>query len=244
MILVEYLKKRIRQADNEFISYDELAEWPTEQIEEAKQQDSIIQTDDAEGIICNQCQKQCWKPVEIRQKDGHKIGVIHCEDEDCAGLIPVELERLQQWKINKTKLLPDQKTTSKPAEIPLNVRVGNAVIKHQNANSGEIAKMIASTAGSVRTTPAWKMRKQLRSRYDSAKGWKDSEGNYDAYDSSEIKPEHWDIYEMFQKYKSEKGIDYPSTEEIAQKLGVQPTRAKELLTEAKSMLGFSADKMS
>jgi hypothetical protein len=99
MNLVEYLKKRIRQAGNEFISYDELAEWPTDQVEEAKQQGHIVQSDDAEGVICNQCHEHCWKPVEIRQKDGRKIGVINCEAEDCAGLIPVELERLQQWEI-------------------------------------------------------------------------------------------------------------------------------------------------
>jgi hypothetical protein len=99
MKLVEYLEKRIRQTDNKLISYDELNEWPSDQVEEAKQQGSIVQTDDAEGVICNQCDKHCWKPVETRQRDGRKIGVIRCEDEDCAGLIPVELERLQQWEI-------------------------------------------------------------------------------------------------------------------------------------------------
>ncbi len=50
------------------------------------------------------CLEHCWKDVETRQKDGRSVGVFFCEDEDCAGLIQIELERLQQWKINEEKL--------------------------------------------------------------------------------------------------------------------------------------------
>jgi len=239
--LLEYLKKRSRLSGRQFISFDELAEWPAEQVEETKQQGWLIQVDDADGIICQQCDKHCWKPVQTRQKDGSKVGVIDCNDGDCAGLIPVGLERLQQYEINKTNLCPKKKDKDREIEIPLNVRVGNVVIKHQNANSEEIARMVGSTAGSVRTTPAWEMRKRLRQRYDTTKGWKDSEGNYDAYDSSEIKPEHWDIYEMFQKYKSDKKREYPSIDFIAKKLNIAHTKAKELLKEAQSILDFTAE---
>jgi hypothetical protein len=104
MNLLDYLEKKTKLSGDVCISYDELAEWPVEQIEEAKQQGCLVQTDDAEGIICRQCPKGCWKDVEIRPKDDHNVGVYFCEDEDCAGLIEIELERLQQWQINKKKL--------------------------------------------------------------------------------------------------------------------------------------------
>ena len=102
MILLIYLEKQAKLSGH--VSYDELAEWPAEQVEEAKQQGYIVQIDDADGIICRQCSEHCWKDVEIRQKDGRSVGVFFCEDEDCAGLIEIELERLQQWRIDKDKL--------------------------------------------------------------------------------------------------------------------------------------------
>ena len=104
MNLLKYLERQAKLSDSLCISYDELVEWPAEQIEEAKQQGCLVQADDAEGIICRQCPKRCWKDVEIRQKDGHSVGVYFCEDEDCAGLIEIELERLQVWRIVKKKL--------------------------------------------------------------------------------------------------------------------------------------------
>ncbi|OHB54348.1 MAG: hypothetical protein A2173_10095 [Planctomycetes bacterium RBG_13_44_8b] len=104
MNLLKHLEQKAKLSESLYVSYDELTEWPTEQIEEAKQQGCLVQTDDAEGIICCQCPKHCWKDVEIRQKDGHSVGVYFCEDEDCAGLIEIELERLQQWIIEKKKL--------------------------------------------------------------------------------------------------------------------------------------------
>lgn len=104
MTLLNYLENQTRLKDDLHISYDELAEWPADQIEAAKRQGCLVQIDDAEGIICQQCPKHCWNDVEIRQKNGQKIGVYFCEDEDCAGLIEIEIEKLQQWKIDKKKL--------------------------------------------------------------------------------------------------------------------------------------------
>ena len=104
MNLLDYLEKQAKLSGSLCVSYDELVEWPDEQIEEAKQQGCLVQADDAEGIICRQCPKRCWKDVEIRQKDGQSVGIFFCEDEDCAGLIKIELNRLQQWRINKKRL--------------------------------------------------------------------------------------------------------------------------------------------
>lgn len=104
MNLLKYLEKQGKLSGSLCISYDELVEWPAEQIEEAKQQGCLVQADDADGIICLQCPRHCWKDVEIRQKDGRSVGIFFCEEEDCAGLIEIELERLQQWRINRDKL--------------------------------------------------------------------------------------------------------------------------------------------
>ncbi len=149
--------------------------------------------------------------------------------------------------IDAKKLLPHQeietKQITKDSARTLNVKVANSLIKHPKANSEEIAKMVESTAGSVRTVPAWKMRKQLRERYISKQGWKDSDGNMDAISSQEIRAEHLDIYGMFQKYKSEKNVEYPTIQLIAQRLNVTDTQAKELLREAQKLLDFSVDQM-
>ncbi|MDD5457843.1 MAG: hypothetical protein PHF37_00395 [Phycisphaerae bacterium] len=112
MKLLEYLEKQAKLSENLLISYDELARWPTQQIEQSQQLGFLIQTNDADGIICHQCSEHCWKDVEIREKNGQKIGVAHCEAEDTAGLIPVKIERLQQWKINAVKFLTKTKPIS------------------------------------------------------------------------------------------------------------------------------------
>ena len=104
MNLLEYLEKKAKLSGDICISYDELAEWSAEQIEQAKQLGCLVQTDDAEEIICRECPKRCSKEIEIRQKEDQSVGVYFCEDEDCAGLIQIDLKRLQQWQINKKKL--------------------------------------------------------------------------------------------------------------------------------------------
>lgn len=104
MNLYEHLAGRMKLSDCLCISYDELAKWPAEEVEEAKQEGCLVQINDADGVICSQCPKHCWKDVEIRKKDGRSIGIFCCEDEDFAGLNIVELERLQQWQINTKRL--------------------------------------------------------------------------------------------------------------------------------------------
>jgi hypothetical protein len=81
------------------MSFDELAEWPDDEIKEAIDQGKLFQVDDADGIICRQCLEGCWKEIEIKVRDGLPVKVIRCEEEDCAGIIPVETKRLWQYKI-------------------------------------------------------------------------------------------------------------------------------------------------
>ena len=142
MILLKYLEKQAKLSSNLCISYDELVEWPVEQVEKAKQQGHIVPIDGADGIICRQCPEHCWKDVEIRQKNGRNVGVFFCENEDCAGLITIELERLQQWRIDKKKLSREaakkknKKKTKKRNEAVIKQwdKVGNACFIHDNGN--------------------------------------------------------------------------------------------------------------
>ena len=107
--LIEFVKIRAKLSGRQLLSFDELAGFPAEQVKELEGKGHIVQIEDADGIVCTECDKHCWKHVETRQKDGRAIGVIYCEDEDCGGLIQVELERLQQWEIVKEKLRKKQK---------------------------------------------------------------------------------------------------------------------------------------
>lgn len=110
------LQQRLKMGGRPLVSYDELAQWPAEEVQAAKEKGQLKQVDDAKGVVCTECPKSCWKPVEVREKQGRLVGVIRCEDEDCAGLIPVELERLQQWEIVAQK--PRRRTPKKKLKTP------------------------------------------------------------------------------------------------------------------------------
>lgn len=242
---IEYLIKRIRLRGQDKITYDEIATWPLEQVKELEKHGYIRQIEDADGIICGQCDEPCYKTVEVRKnpQSAKLIGTFFCEDEEYGGPITVDLKRLQQWEINKKKLLPDIEKNDSPKES-LNTRVANEIIKHVNAKSPDVARLVDSTAGSVRTTVAWKMRKQLRERYDSKKGWKDSKGNMDAFDSQSVTEEHWDVLSIFQDYSQGKTKDFPTPDFIATKLNIPTNEASKLIKEAESIFGSLVDTKS
>ena len=111
--LLEYVKTRAKLSGRQLLSFDKLAEFPAEQVKELEDKGVLFQIKDADGIICTECDKECWKPVETRLKDGKAIGVIYCTDEDCGGLVEVELKRLRRWEITDKikqympKIIPD-----------------------------------------------------------------------------------------------------------------------------------------
>jgi hypothetical protein len=243
------LLERLTLPDGHILTYDEVMQWPEGKLTELEQQGKVRPIDISETVQCVECHEGCLIIPDIRQHpETMKLsGVYVCHESEDIGRFSVDLNRRKRWIIYTEKLLPkrviETKQITRGLTENLNVKVANAVIKHPNANSKEIAKMAGSTDGSVRTVSAWKMRKQLRQRYISEKGWKDSKGNMDAISNQEIQAEHFDVYEMFQKYKSEKNVEYPTVLLIAQKLNVTETQAKELLKEAQSLLNFSADRM-
>lgn len=108
--LVEYLKKRLTLPGQEVIGYDEISNWPEKEIRELEDQGCLCKTDDADGVKCDQCASACYMSVEIRNdsQSGNLIGSYFCEDEENCGRIEIDLIRLQQWRINKDRLFPNQ----------------------------------------------------------------------------------------------------------------------------------------
>ncbi|MBW8036665.1 MAG: hypothetical protein FVQ79_13835 [Planctomycetes bacterium] len=242
MELEEHIKSLAKRAKsrvgNVIVAY-EVKKWPEGRLEQLLKMRVLRSLPDADEIRCPGCTKRHMiVPIRTILPNGDSYSEHLCSKE---GLIPIPEFLFKRWEIVTEEESPKDEANKKSVK-PLNVRVGSIVIKHPKANSEEIAKLVGSTDGSVRTTLAWTMRKQLRQRYDTKKGWKDSEGSMDAY-SEEIQAEHWDIYNMFQDYKSGKNPDYPSIVRIAEKLKVKEARAKEFLKQAKSMLEFEADKI-
>jgi hypothetical protein len=103
---IEHFKKKLRLSGNETISYDELSEWPDDIVTELQNQGYISQIDDADGIVCTECEESCYKQVEIRKdlRSGKLVGTYFCEDEDHCGPVYIDLVRLKRWQINKEKL--------------------------------------------------------------------------------------------------------------------------------------------
>lgn len=116
--LIELVKRHAKFSGRQLLSYDTLAEFPKEQAKELEVKGVLFQIKDADGIICTECDQECWKPVETRIKDGKAIGVIYCTDDDSGGLVEVELVRLQQWEIVKEKLFKLEKPIGSASVLP------------------------------------------------------------------------------------------------------------------------------
>ncbi len=105
-IRAEYLIMRVRLTGQDILAYDEISGWSTEEVKELEKRGYIMQVEDADGIVCDQCDERCYKTVETRKdlRSGNMIGTFFCEDEDNGGPVSVDLVRLQQWKIEPDKL--------------------------------------------------------------------------------------------------------------------------------------------
>jgi len=142
----------------------------------------------------------------------------------------------------------EQKIT--PVREPTSIRIAKAVRKFQYVTSEVIAKAANTTAGTVRNNPAWKKRKEIwGERNKPRKGSKDEIGTMRAYGTQADTPqaEHYDIYQMFQDYKSGKTAKPPTLTQIANMLStdddiVSVERAKELLKEAQKLLNFEPNR--
>lgn len=114
--LVGHLEERLKLTGCEIISYDELVDYPAEQVEEAKRQGRLRQVDDADGILCDQCPEPCWKDVDIREdrQTGKLVGTYFCDDEDHPGMITIDVKRLELYEVVAANPKKKRKTTRKP----------------------------------------------------------------------------------------------------------------------------------
>ncbi len=106
MMLLEYLENRCRLNDGLIVTYDELAEYQTKEVEGYQRDGILVKIDDADGIYCRECDSHCWKEVILQPhyKTQEIVATYYCEEEDTCGMKVAKLEHLQQWKIDKRKL--------------------------------------------------------------------------------------------------------------------------------------------
>ncbi|MFX1487298.1 MAG: hypothetical protein ACFFBS_09440 [Promethearchaeota archaeon] len=156
------------------------------------------------------------------------------------------LENLRDWCTDTRRFKNNKKDKANypvftSTKEPLEIRVGKVIIKFPDASSGDVAKFVGSSAGSVRTTKAWKNRKKLRKgRKPRPKGWKNEDGTMDVEGSSadNPQPEHYDILLMYQDYQSGRVQDFPTVQKIAAKLNVNTPEADRLIKEAEKHFNF------
>jgi len=169
--LLEYVKTQAKLSGRQILSYDTLAEFPEEQVKELEVKGVLFQIKDADGIICTECDKECWKPVETRIKDGKAIGVIYCTDKDCGGIVPVELIRLQQWEIVKEKLIKLERGENEIDQVTLGIKekkvnpqgseqVGNNNI-YREINLAERTLTIGENTKNITADSVWDLLKNL-----------------------------------------------------------------------------------
>ena len=103
---LEQLAERLRTYDSEIITADELAEWPEGKLDELVSSGILNETQSASGVVCDQCEENCYVEPDIRTVPGTRetVGIFVCTRNPDIGRIEVDLNRLRQWRIDKDKL--------------------------------------------------------------------------------------------------------------------------------------------
>ncbi|MCB1859635.1 MAG: hypothetical protein KDI63_15280 [Gammaproteobacteria bacterium] len=99
-VLIELLD-RIATLPGEkvLIRNDELSRWPAEATEALKSHNLIRKTRQAASVVCDECEKECPRPVHtLRSPSGALRVFIVCDKRDDVDRVPVPTERLEQWQ--------------------------------------------------------------------------------------------------------------------------------------------------
>ena len=148
---------------------------------------------------------------------------------------------------------------TKEEKESLEIRVGRIISKNPWLKSNEVAKLAEVTgknpSGTVRGTAAWKKRKDFQDTKKPKRGHHDTKnlsGGFSKKDAlsdvvstiKEPQAEHIDINEMITEYQNGKRNQYPTPEDISEKLSTQDEsvsieRAKELLKETEHIFGYN-----
>ncbi len=104
--LLKQLAERLRVFDAEIVSADEIKGWPKGRLGKLVAEGILIEVEHAEGVICSQCEENCYITPDIRTnpETSGSVGVFVCTRNPDIGRIEVDLDRLRQWRINTTKL--------------------------------------------------------------------------------------------------------------------------------------------
>lgn len=103
-VLIELLD-RIATLPGEkvLIRNDELSRWPAEATEALRAGNLIRKTRPATSVVCDECEKECLRPVHtLRAPSGGLRVFIVCDKRDDVDRLPVPIERLEQWQTSGT----------------------------------------------------------------------------------------------------------------------------------------------
>ncbi|MCX5638654.1 MAG: hypothetical protein NTX52_13340 [Planctomycetota bacterium] len=103
---LEQLAKRLQVYDADKVTADETKDWPDGKLNELIEAGILTEIEPAKEIVCDQCEENCDIEPEIRENPatGKNIGVFVCSRRDDIGRVPIDLNRLRQWQIDKKKL--------------------------------------------------------------------------------------------------------------------------------------------
>ena len=101
--LLEHIFGRLCRADSEeeIFGADEAAQWPDGALEVLIKSGLLGRAEPAQTIECDGCERNCFMPVHVRPADGDRPAraFISCDKPEDVGRVPVELRRLEQWRI-------------------------------------------------------------------------------------------------------------------------------------------------
>ncbi|MBY0545020.1 MAG: hypothetical protein K2Q14_05670 [Gammaproteobacteria bacterium] len=105
-LLLEQIFYRLGNKASVLFSMDDIAEWPSSFVKVLKDSNILKQSSPGNSTICRGCEENCFMPVEIFPEADNRPAraFISCDKRDDIGRIPVDLERLKQWKISMEAL--------------------------------------------------------------------------------------------------------------------------------------------
>lgn len=98
--LIAHLHERVaRDKDQARFGADEIRLWPAGAHPALVSAGVLRRAEPAQVIACDGCERNCFKPVHVRNSPIHESAVafITCDEPEDHGRIRVELSRLEQW---------------------------------------------------------------------------------------------------------------------------------------------------
>lgn len=106
--LLHFILQRmdLNSDDALFVSADETADWPAGGVDMLMKWGMLSPAKPCHKLLCDGCEEQCIMPVEVVQKpkQGAERAFIACDKRDDIDIVPVEIDRLRQWKIDPGRI--------------------------------------------------------------------------------------------------------------------------------------------